>query len=373
VTARLRAALARAIARSNRAVSDVAAEHEVSWHTAHKALVAAATAWFPEPEPTRVLGIDETRARSVRWVLEEAGWKRSNPWMTSFVDADTTVPGRLLGLAPGRSGACVSDWLGEQSQEFRDGIELVVIDPSAPYASGVRRTLPNARIAVDKWHLVALANQMVTEVRQRVTRERLGRRGTTAERTWTHRQLLLTGYEHLSTKQVARLRAALAAEDLTNEIGAAHAVKERLRLLLNASDPARDQVPALRLLQRRRGLPHGRDRPAGQDDRHLVASHPDGADRRTATWTTTAGAYWPTSPSPEGTRQQHEQARPAQVRSPLKTEFYDRHTFTTHAEAIHAVSSWIETIYNRRRRHSALGQIPPVAFEDRTTAASEAA
>jgi len=238
VTARLRAALAQAIARSNRAVSDVAAEHEVSWHTAHKALVAAATAWFPEPEPTRVLGIDETRARSVRWVLEEAGWKRSNPWMTSFVNADTTVPGRLLGLAPGRSGACVSDWLGEQSQEFRDGIELVVIDPSAPYASGVRRTLPNARIAVDKWHLVALANQMVTEVRQRVTRERLGRRGTTAERTWTHRQLLLTGYEHLSTKQVARLRAALAAEDLTNEIGAAHAVKERLQLLLNASDPA---------------------------------------------------------------------------------------------------------------------------------------
>jgi putative transposase len=60
--------------------------------------------------------------------------------------------------------------------------------------------------------------------------------------------------------------------------------------------------------------------------------------------------------------------------STLKTEFYDRHTFATHAEAVHAVSSWIETVYNRRRRHSALGQIPPVAFEHRTiTAASEAA
>ncbi|MFK5585132.1 IS3 family transposase, partial [Serinicoccus sp. LYQ131] len=60
--------------------------------------------------------------------------------------------------------------------------------------------------------------------------------------------------------------------------------------------------------------------------------------------------------------------------STLKTEFYDRHTFATHAEAIHAVSSWIENIYNRRRRHSALGQIPPVAFEHRsTTAAQEAA
>jgi len=60
--------------------------------------------------------------------------------------------------------------------------------------------------------------------------------------------------------------------------------------------------------------------------------------------------------------------------STLKTEFYDRHQFATHAEAIHAVSSWIESVYNRRRRHSALGQIPPVAFEHRTiTAASEAA
>ena len=60
--------------------------------------------------------------------------------------------------------------------------------------------------------------------------------------------------------------------------------------------------------------------------------------------------------------------------STLKTEFYDRHDFATRAEAIHAVSSWIETVYNRRRRHSALGQINPVTFEHRiTTAAAEAA
>ena len=59
--------------------------------------------------------------------------------------------------------------------------------------------------------------------------------------------------------------------------------------------------------------------------------------------------------------------------STLKTEFYDRHEFATHAEAIHAVSSWIETVYNRRRRHSALGQIPPVAFEHRNTTAVDQA
>jgi len=60
--------------------------------------------------------------------------------------------------------------------------------------------------------------------------------------------------------------------------------------------------------------------------------------------------------------------------STLKTEFYQRHRFPTRAEAIHAVSTWIDTVYNQRRRHSALGQIPPVAFERRiTTAADQAA
>lgn len=49
--------------------------------------------------------------------------------------------------------------------------------------------------------------------------------------------------------------------------------------------------------------------------------------------------------------------------STLKTEYFQRHRFDTREHAITAVSTWIETVYNRRRRHSALGQISPVAFE----------
>lgn len=59
--------------------------------------------------------------------------------------------------------------------------------------------------------------------------------------------------------------------------------------------------------------------------------------------------------------------------STLKTEFYRRHHFPTRADAIHAVSSWIDTVYNRRRRHKALGQISPVAFETRITAVANQA
>ena len=91
----------------------------------------------------------------------------------------------VAGVGSCRTGGCVRDWLAEQTQEFRDAVELVIIDPSAPYASGIRAALPGVQIAVDKWHLVALANQMVTEVRQRVTRELLGRRGTIADPRWS--------------------------------------------------------------------------------------------------------------------------------------------------------------------------------------------
>ena len=66
--------------------------------------MAAAARWLPEPEPTAVLGIDETRFRSVRWILDGITWRRSDPWLTSFVDCTPGRPGVLLGLAPGRTG-----------------------------------------------------------------------------------------------------------------------------------------------------------------------------------------------------------------------------------------------------------------------------
>jgi hypothetical protein len=76
-------------------------------------------------------GIDETRFRSVRWILDGITWKRSDPWLTSFVDCSRNGPGSLLGLAPGRTGGYVREWLGEQSEAFRKMIRIVVIDPSA--------------------------------------------------------------------------------------------------------------------------------------------------------------------------------------------------------------------------------------------------
>jgi len=61
----------------------------------------------------------------------------------------------------------------------------------------------------------------------------------------------------------------------------------------------------------------------------------------------------------------------------LKTEFYHRRVWPTKARAKREVGAWIEDRYNRRRRHSSIGQISPVAFEmqhcNQTAADQEAA
>jgi transposase len=74
--------------------------------------------------------------------------------------------------------------LAEQTGEFRCAIHTVVIDPCAPYAAGIRAALPQARIAVDHWHLVRLANEMLTQVRQCVAWQRHGRRGLSSDPVW---------------------------------------------------------------------------------------------------------------------------------------------------------------------------------------------
>jgi putative transposase len=47
----------------------------------------------------------------------------------------------------------------------------------------------------------------------------------------------------------------------------------------------------------------------------------------------------------------------------LECELLARHRFTSHAEARLTLFRWIEGWYNPFRRHSALGQRSPVAFE----------
>jgi transposase len=148
--------------------------------------------------------------------------------MTTLVDADT---GRVLGVVDGRDSAGVGAWLAARSQAWRDTVEVVAIDPSAAFRRALGEHLPAAAISVDAFHLVKLANNMVTAVRQRVVRDRTGRRGRGVDPAWVNRRLLLRGRERLSEPALARMWNGCVDHDPSGQILSAWIAKEELRAL----------------------------------------------------------------------------------------------------------------------------------------------
>jgi transposase len=230
-TTRLKTALLSAVIDSGRAVAEVAADHGVAWWTVQSTINAAAVV-LPNIDELKVrrLGIDEHRYRRVRWFRDDqGGWRRVEPWMSTIVNADC---GQVLGIVDGRDSASVGGWLAGRSQAWRDRIEVVAIDPSAPFRKAILEQLPHALVSVDGFHLVQLANLMLTRVRQRLIRDREHRRGRKIDPAWANRRLLLRGYDTLSERARARLQAVFDNDDPTEELSAAWGVKEQLRRLL---------------------------------------------------------------------------------------------------------------------------------------------
>ncbi len=252
VTTRLKVRVCAAVTTTNREVSEVATDYGIAWWTVHRILVKAAADVLGQATPTTMIGIGETRARSVRWIQEGVDktvtWRRSDPWMTSIVDLDRSHPGGIIGLGS-RTVWGVRGRLDRPAEHRVPGRGAGRRDrPSAPYAAGIRRVLPQARIVLDHFHLVMLGNAMVTDVRQRALREQQGRRGMKVDPAWAHRRLLLPGGDQLSPKALARLKFVFTTDDPTREISTAWSCKELLRQLLAAHgpdpvQPARDRAP----------------------------------------------------------------------------------------------------------------------------------
>jgi transposase len=234
-TTRLRTAVLGAVIDSGRAVCEVAGAFGVAWWTV-QACVNAAAVLLPDVDDLHVrrLGIDEHRYRRVRWYCDgdHGGWRRVEPWMSTIVNADC---GQVLGIVDGRDSAAVGGWLAARSPAWRDRIEVVAIDPSAAFRKAITEQLPNALVSVDGFHLVQLANLMLTRVRQRLVRDREQRRGRLVDPAWANRMLLLGGYHTLSARAKARLDWVFTVDDPTHELSAAWGVKEQLRRILHSS------------------------------------------------------------------------------------------------------------------------------------------
>ena len=134
----------------------------------------------------------------------------------------------------------------EQPDSWREAVTHVTIDLSASYLRAVTDALPDAVVVADRFHLVRLANDMVTEVRQHATRDVRGRRGR-RDPEWAGRSRLLTAHERLAPASFAKLwNSLIDAGDPGIEILHAYTVKENLRslLALSGTDPDRDLIRA---------------------------------------------------------------------------------------------------------------------------------
>ena len=237
VSARAKSEMALAVLDDDRSVQAVAAAYGCTWNICHAAVVTVAEPVLAVPlRPVRVLGIDETRRGKAKWEICAVTGARL--WVDRFDTGLVDITGSqgLLGQVNGRTSKNVADWLEQQDQAWRDGIEFVTIDMSAAYAKAAREALPRAQIVVDRFHVIQLANTMVDQVRQRVTRDGRGRRGRKADPEWQIRRRVLRGKESLTELELAALLDKLLDRDVAGDLAAAWVAKELLRDVFACKD-----------------------------------------------------------------------------------------------------------------------------------------
>jgi transposase len=183
---------------------------------------------------TRVVAdrLDERRLEGLTRIgVDEIAYRRGHRFLTNVADHDS---GGIIWSAPGRSGATLAGFfalLGER----KGSIRAVSIDMSEPYAGTIRRWLPEAEIAFDPFHVIALAGRAVDQVRRAHSRSMgayLDVGGTWIKHA---RWALLKAGEHLNENQ----QLALARIQATNRpLYRAYLLKEQLRALYHLPDPA---------------------------------------------------------------------------------------------------------------------------------------
>jgi transposase len=231
LTERARAEACRRVGKDAHAVAAVARDFGVGWATIMRAVGDHGRPLVEDPtrlDGVAALGLDETSFLKATRVAPTR-------WVTGLVDLER---GRLLDVVADRTRAAVDRWLHARTHDWLARIGTVALDPWRGYASALVAPLGHARVVVDHFHAVRLANTVVDQVRRRTQQASLGHRGRKRDPLYRIRKLLLTAQEQLTSRGRVRLRAGLAAGDLTGEVAAAWQGKELLRAVYRAVGPA---------------------------------------------------------------------------------------------------------------------------------------
>lgn len=207
---------------AGRTVSEVAGELDCDWHTVNDAVTTYGQA---------LLAADRRRLnRTVAIGLDETSFVRLADQRTSYATTVCDVEHhQIIDILPSRHFVDVAGFLDKQPASWKQRIAFGALDLSATYAAVYTVILPKAAQVVDCFHVIALANRALDEVRRRVQQEQTGHRGRRDDPLYRARRVLLAGEERLSQKAAQRLSSLLALGDPNAEVAIAYRVKERLR------------------------------------------------------------------------------------------------------------------------------------------------
>jgi hypothetical protein len=127
-------------------VSETALAFGISWWLVQQVIGEAALGVPDVDLLAPRMSIHEHRYRSVRFFQDPGtkAWTQYEPWMTTIVDLDT---GQVLGIVDGRDHKGVGDWLFARPLQWRLGVQVVAIDPSAAFRNALRMWLPPGTLA----------------------------------------------------------------------------------------------------------------------------------------------------------------------------------------------------------------------------------
>lgn len=152
--------------------------------------------------------------------IDEFSIRKGHNYMTIFVDIRT---GRIIHAVEGRSERDIAFFLRELAQKAKN-LKAVAMDMSGSFSSAVRSILPNIDIVFDHFHVDALINKALDEIR----REQQNSLENTSKKVLKGKRfLLLKNYDSLDKSAKEGLQALL---DVNAPLLIGHTLKEQFRM-----------------------------------------------------------------------------------------------------------------------------------------------
>jgi transposase len=162
----------------------------------------------------------------IRYIgVDEFSIHKGHKYMTIFINLET---GEIIHTVEGKSIESVSPFLMRLKEESVQ-LKAIAMDMNAAYASAVKKHLPNLDVVFDRFHVAALLNTAIDEVRRN---QQVRCNAVDLKAIKRMRFLLLWNYEKLGHKGKSSLDCLL---EVNHPIALAHSMKEQIRLFWTKS------------------------------------------------------------------------------------------------------------------------------------------